>query len=304
MKRFTLALVFAVVAICGATTSTSVSAQEILLEGPLAGAPAVRKMVQYRQMRFSVGPQFAYTILNEYMHNFMVGARLEFNFVDWLGIGVVGYYGINTPTTLTDHISESSNIGGGSTTPTESNWPSYTGANNFENQVALLKGVYVAQLAFVPFRGKMSVFEKLFVAIDGSIFLGGGIVHFEERKACSDDCGSFENPPPPQRESQIGGTFTLGMGFMAYFNNWVAINLEFRVTPFKWNAGGTDASGQSASEWEIINEGGSAKWGKPASGDGDYPNGAIGDEDRDWNPNISVGLGVIFYLPTTPSIDD
>ncbi len=325
MKRFTLALAFTVVALCGATTSKSVSAQEILLEGPLAGAPAVRKIVQYRELRFSMGPQFAYTILNDYMHNFLVGARLEFNILDWLGVGIIGYYGINVPTTLTNHVTESQNLGGGSTTPAEtgSNWPSYTGAANFEEQVARLKGQYLAQLSFIPFRGKMSMFEKLFVAIDGAIFVGGGIVHFEERSPCngaqienSSDynpgCGDFNqfrsnndiNLLAPSRESQIGGTFTWGIGFMAYFNDWFAVNLEYRMTPFKWNAAGTDEAGQAASTWDYVDVNGEPGWTTTASGSGDYPDGKIGSEDKTWNLNQSVALGFIFYLPVDPRISE
>jgi len=314
MKRFTLVMVFAVIASIGATTPKNVSAQEVLLEGPLAGAPAVRKLVLYRKMRFSVGPQFAYTLNNEYVHNFLVGLRMEFNFTDWFGLGLLGYYGISTPTKLTSHISESEDIGGNPTTPTDSNWPSYTGAGNFEDQVAHLKGMYLAHLNFVPFRGKMSLFEKFFVAIDGSIFVGGGIVHFEERKFCTtnnsdglDSCGNINNPTAV-RETQIAGTFTWGVNFMSYVNNFVAINIEFRMTPFKWNGGGTDESGQAAGEWRLTGTGddatGNDRWVYSSSGEGDYPDGNIDKNDRQWNLNMSIGLGVIFYLPTTPKISD
>jgi hypothetical protein len=335
MNRFTLAFVFAVVAVCGVTTPPrDASAQEILLEGPLAGAPAVRKLVQYRDMRFSLGPQFGYTLLNDYMHNFMVGARLEFNPIDWLGIGLVAYYTFNAPTSLTNYIADSQNISGQSTTPaqTGSNWPSYTGASNFKDQVARLRGVYLLQLGVVPFRGKMSMFEKLFVAIDGEIFLGGGIVHYEDRAYCdgskdqngiySTECGVFDDPNSENdflgtrdigyltpegemRETRIGGAFTWGVNFMAYFNEWFAVNLEFRMTPFKWNAGGTDVAGQSASEWEYANDQGSPVWRPKASGkDGDYPDGKINEKDEDWNANMSIALGFIFYLPTEPSISE
>ena len=305
MKRFTLVLVFAVFASIGATTPKSVSAQEVLLEGPLAGAPAVRKLVQYRKLRFSVGPQFAYTLNNEYMHNYLLGLRMEFNITDWFGIGILAQYGFNSPTKLTSHISDSTDIGGSATTPTDSNWPSYTGANNFKKQVARLKGMYLAHLNFVPFRGKISLFEKFFVAIDGSIFVGGGIVHFEERKFCGntgglESCGDI-NDPSAERESQIGGTFTWGVNFMSYVNNFIAINIEFRMTPFRWNAGGTDESGQAAGEWAAQGE---ERWVYSSSGEGDYPDGEIDKDDRDWNLNMSIGLGVIFYLPTTPSIGD
>ncbi|MDJ0764921.1 MAG: hypothetical protein QNJ97_18205 [Myxococcota bacterium] len=328
MKRFTLALVLAISAICGMTTSTRVSAQEILIEGPLAGAPAVRKMVQYRKFRFSIGPQFAYTILNHYMHNFLVGARLEFNLTDWLGVGAVGYFGINVPTKLTNHITDSTNLGGEATTPatTASNWPSYTGAANFEDQVAKLKGQYLGQLSFVPFRGKMSMFEKLFVAIDGAIFAGGGIVHYEQRAACDgsknpqtgeieDGCGDFTaflgngdvGELAPKLETEIGGAFTWGVNFMAYFNNWFAINIEYRMTPFKWNAAGTDEAGNAASQWQYAEDpdnDGEPIWISDPSGSGDYPDGKIGDEDKEWSFNQSIGLGLIFYFPFDPRIGE
>jgi outer membrane beta-barrel protein len=309
MKRIILALAFAVVAICG--TEKTVSAQEILLEGPLAGAPAVRKLVQYRELRFSAGPQFAYTLLNDYMHNFLLGARLEFNILDWLGIGAVGYYAFNAPTKLTTYISESEDIGGTETTPTESNWPSYTGARNFEDQVGLLKGMYLLQVSLVPFRGKLAMFEKLFVAVDGYIFLGGGVVHIEDRKNCTgSDCGTWsaDDPIPrePERGSRVTGTFTLGVGFMVFFNEFFAVNLEYRIAPFKWNSGGTDEAGQAGDQWVLDeNEDDELYWdSQPRGTEGDYPDGDITEEDRTWNANQSIGLGFIFYFPFEPTITD
>ncbi|MFO8070662.1 MAG: outer membrane beta-barrel domain-containing protein [Polyangia bacterium] len=311
MKRLILALAFAVVAVCG-TTKTA-SAQEILLEGPLAGAPAVRKLVQYREMRFSAGPQFGYTILNDYMHNFLLGARLEFNVFDWLGIGAVAYYAFNAPTKLTQHISNSEDIGGSATQPAESNWPSYTGANNFEDQVALMKGMYLAQLSAIPLRGKLAVFEKLFVAVDGYLFLGGGVVHYEQRESCngndpsaSNYCGDWNDSGAwePSRESTVRGTFTAGIGFMVYFNDWFAVNLEYRLAPFKWNAGGTDEAGQAGTQWELgEGEDDEVQWQATSKGgDGDYPDGNIDDQDMTWNSNQSIGLGFIFHFPFEPTI--
>ena len=158
----------------------------------------------------------------------------------------------------------------------------------------------------------MSLFEKLFVAIDGAIFIGGGIVHFQERKECElgnreKSCGSMDNPAA-ERESQIGGTFTAGLNFMAYINQWIAVNLEFRATPFRWNAGGTDESGQAAALWNLRNATndftGDEYWEYSSSGEGDYPDGKINKDDRSWNANMTIGLGVSVYLPTTASIGD
>lgn len=318
MKRFTLALVFAVVAVSGTTASMSVSAQEILLEGPLAGAPAVRKLVQYRKMRFSVGPQFTYTLLNEYSHNYLVGLELGFNFFDWFGLGLVGSYGFNSPTKLTRHIADSEDIAGNDTTPTESNWPSYTGSNNFEDQVAELKGMYFLQLNFVLFRGKASFFEKAFVATDIVFFIGGGLVLFEERADCDSTvpgggCGTLANPNV-ERETRIGPTVgTYGFNFDFFINDWAAINVQLRFSPFWWNAGGTDESGQAAETWVVRRDNGDDNqpnteddqpiWVSTASGgEGDYPDGKIDKEDRQFNPNMSIGLGAVFFFPTAPSI--
>jgi len=304
MKRLTLALAFALVTLCG--SAKTVSAQEILLEGPLAGAPAVRKLVKYREMRFTAGPQFGYTLLNDYMNNFMFGLRLEFNILDWLSIGGLGYIVANAPTKLTKHITNSRDISNQATIPSESNFPSYTGGANFEEQVAHLKGMYLGQISLIPLRGKLAVFEKLFVAIDGYLFLGGGAIVYQERKSCKGSaCGEWDKPKSwkPERENVVTGTFTAGIGFMVYFNEWLALNFEYRLTPFKWNVGGFDESGQAGTEWELADDGnGGVKWDDVANGTGDYPDGNIDENDRSWTSNQSIGIGVIFHFPFEPKV--
>ncbi|MBN2340796.1 MAG: hypothetical protein JXX29_11425 [Deltaproteobacteria bacterium] len=310
MPRYTLALTFALVTLFGA--AKTVSAQEILLEGPLAGAPAVKKKVQYRKLRFSVGPQFGYTLLNDYMHNFMLGAKAEFNVTDWLGIGVVGFYTLNAPTHLTNHISSSDNKVGADSVPSESNWPSYTGSHNFEEQVSRLKSLLIGQIALVPFRGKMAAFEKLFVAIDGYIFLGGGVVVFQERTHCNSDnngCGELSlyqsGRGSVTRDTFVKPTVSFGLGFTAYFNHWIGLNIEYRLAPFKWNAAGTDEAGQPGNQWIVVNDNDETIWDEYSpSGEGDYPDGKIDDADRTWNANQSVIIGVVFNLPRTPKITD
>lgn len=313
MKRLYLHLALALAFLLELTVLKTASAQEILLEGPLAGAPAVRKLVQYREMRGSLGPMFGYTINNDYVHNILIGGRLEFNIFEWLGVGGVILGAVNVTTQLTDHISSSGNIGGASTTPSDSNFPSYTGASNFKNQVGRLKGMYLAQISLIPFRGKLSMFEKLFLGIDGAIFVGGGVVRFEERKYCSgSECGDYKDdegnilPPSsyaPEREKKAGGAFTFGAGFMAYFNNWFAVNIEYRMTPFKWNPSGMDEAGQAGSQW-VFNEQ-DERWEVEARGKkGDYPDGKIDDQDRQWNLNQSIALGFIFHFPFEPRISE
>ena len=63
-------------------------AQEILLTGPLAGAPAVRKLRLHRQGRFELSPSATFTLLDEYQRTILLGAKLGYNITDWLQIGV------------------------------------------------------------------------------------------------------------------------------------------------------------------------------------------------------------------------
>lgn len=314
MKRFTLILVFAIVADVAAIHLNTASAQEILLEGPLAGAPAVRKLVQYRKLRFGIAPYFNYTLNNEYVHNFLVGAHLEFNITDWFGIGINAAYAFNdlngdgkgTYTKLTNHISESVDIGGEPTTPGESNWPSYTGADHFKSQVALMKGQYVAQLNFTPFRGKVAFFQRLFTAVDLSLFVGAGIVMFEERAFCGGSNTACVRNADAERETHVSPAPTAGLSFNFYGNDWLAVNLELRFTPFSWNAGGTDESGQSAPQWVLNTPTDEPwEWVYTSSGqEGDYPDRVIDENDRQWIANASVGLGVAFYFPVKTRIAD
>lgn len=313
MKRITIALAFALLTVFGGEKIAS--AQEILLEGPLAGEPAVRKLVQYRQLRFSAGPQFAYTLLNNYEHNFLLGLRLEFSFTDWVGLNLSGYYVVNAPTKLTNYIADSTDISGEATTPGGSNFPSYGGSGNFEDQVAKVKGEFFPAISLVPFRGKLSMFEKLFVAIDGYVLIGGSVIWVDEREDCSSEevepglweCGGLRSDGSGDvaHKVRVTGMFMAGIGFMAYFNDWIAVNLEYRIAPFKWNEGGTDEAGSNGKQWELDDPDGDGvpQWVANYKGsEGDYPDGKINKEDRTWNTNQSIGLGVIFYFPIHPRI--
>ena len=82
-------------------------AQEILLTGPLAGAPAVRKLRLYREKRIEVAPAASFTLLDEYQREIFFGARLNYNFPDWLAIGAFGGFGaLKMPTGLSEKIQD------------------------------------------------------------------------------------------------------------------------------------------------------------------------------------------------------
>jgi len=107
--RFTKRLLTALtagLALLGITEHSQ--AQELYLTGPLAGAPAVRKLRLYRQTRLEIAPAVSFTLLDEYQRTILLGARLQFNFTDWLAIGGWGAFGgaIRLPTALTDNIQD------------------------------------------------------------------------------------------------------------------------------------------------------------------------------------------------------
>ncbi len=79
-------------------------AQEYQVTGPLAGAPAVRKMRVYRDNRFQIQPEFGATLVDEFTRTMFVGAQIGYHLTDWLGIHAFFDYGIGLNTNLTDQI--------------------------------------------------------------------------------------------------------------------------------------------------------------------------------------------------------
>lgn len=66
---------------CLVATQTA-QAQEILMSGPLAGAPAVRKLRLYREGRLELAPSVSFTLLDEYQRTMFAGATLNYNITE------------------------------------------------------------------------------------------------------------------------------------------------------------------------------------------------------------------------------
>jgi len=125
----------------------------------------------------------------------------------------------------------------------------------------------------VPFRGKLAIFQKIFVDTDAYIFGGPAFVSLKERSDCDGDCADVFTT---STRTAIAPTFGLGLSF--YMGQFMSLGLEWRALPFAWNTGGFDTRGG----------------GK----DGDFPDNAINKDDREFKFNqlLSVSLG--FYFPT------
>jgi hypothetical protein len=300
MKEATMRRFLTVLSVLlGVFASTRATAQEIQLTGPLAGAPAVRQLRLQRQNRVEIAPTISFTLLDEYQRTILPGGRVTYNLTDWLAIGVWGAFGaVKVPTGLTDRIqaiTQQRRDVPAPDGPGEPNtYPDNISINNlrtmssiggqFKNQLGSIDFIVSPQVTLVPFRGKLAIFQKIFVDTDAYVFGGPAIVGLTERATCEANCAEGSQAQGgvgdfgKQSRTAIAPTF--GLGFNFYLAKFIALGLEWRGIPFAWNTGGFDTRG-----------------GNP---DGRFPDNKVNDQDREFKFNqvLSVNLG--FYIPAKP----
>jgi outer membrane beta-barrel protein len=259
-------------------------AQEILLTGPLAGAPAVRKLRLYREGRFEIAPAATFTLLDEYQRTILFGARINYNFTDWLGLGVFGAYGaVKITTGLTDNVQDvnaSRNCGAANEDVLNCRLTATNLGPDFKKQIADLDWIVAPQLTAVPFRGKLALFQSIYVDTDLYFFAGPAFVGIKERPDCT-DCTPDSTFEP---KSRVAIAPTFGLGFTFYINKWNAIGFEWRGLPFSWNTGGFDTAG-----------------GDP---NGEFPDNQISGDDRQFKFNQMLTVSYNFYFPTEYRISE
>lgn len=279
--------------------STEASAQEIQVTGPLAGAPPVRNLRQHRKQRFELAPVVSFTLLDEYQRTILVGAKLNYNVTDWLGLGLWGAYGaVKITTGLSDKIQSTND------TRFNPNNADFKKANeeagrrltalnvgkDFKTQLGAINWVLAPQITLVPFRGKLAIFEKLFVDTDAYFFGGPAFVGLTERAACGPgtavDCSARDSlngvpgagvarTKPTENRVAIAPTFGLGLSF--YAGKWTSFGVEWRGLPFSWNTGGYDIRGK---------------------GDGErFPDNKVNDKDREFKFNQMISLSFSMFFP-------
>jgi outer membrane beta-barrel protein len=271
-------------------------AQEFQVTGPLAGAPAVRKMRIYRDGRFQIQPEFGATLVDEFTRTLFVGAQIGYHFTDWLGIQAFFDYGIPLDTNLTTQVTDHGQR-------TDYNALSLPNPAKFNEQVGQIKFLTGIQATFIPLRGKLALFQAAFVDTDFYLFGGVAFASVSERadvtsKVCDpntlrdaravsasrfDDVNNRCLATQTARASRIALAPTFGVGLSMYFTDYLAMTLEYRAFPFRWNTSGTD-------------EGGMNKDRKPDSS-GVFPDGRINADDRTSQFNQMFKLGFAFYLP-------
>ncbi len=265
-----------------AATEKNAEAQEILLTGPLAGAPAVRKLRLYREKRIEIAPLASFTLLDEYQREILFGARINYNITDWLAIGAYGAYGaVKIPTSLSDKIqgvNENRRKDPNYATTTDGRLTAVNLGQDFRDQLGSMDWIVAPQLTGVPFRGKLALFQSIYVDTDLYFFAGPAFIGVTERKDCeAGTCTLNNNPDAFKTASRVAIAPTFGLGFTFYVNKWNAIGFEWRGLPFAWNTGGIDTKGG----------------GK----DNEFPDDKISAEDRQFHFNQLLTISYNFYFP-------
>lgn len=269
------------------------SAQDALVTGPLAGAPAVRHMREYRSGHVNLIPGVGYTLQDEYARSLFVTLEANYHFLEWLGIGIWGGY--NVAPIDTDLTTQVTRFG----QTTDRNRLSLPDNTLFNQQIGRLSWTVALELMFVPLRGKLSLFQAVFIDTDLYIFGGVALFGVTERaptslaaSGCDMSVGGASTPTcaasATARADRVAVTPMFGVGMSFYANSWFGVMLEWRAFPFSWNPSGTDESGEGRDRM-------------PGSG---FPDGVIDGTDSRTTFNQMINIGLIFNLPPDVTIGD
>jgi hypothetical protein len=286
-------------------------AQEILLTGPLKGAGSVHDLRLYRKGRLEFAPTATFTLLDEYLRQILVGARLNYNITDFLAIGAWGGFSpepLKLEAGLVDRIQTVNEQRGTASAARraanlqpnlQNRLTALNVGRDFQDQLGAFDWIVAPQITLVPFRGKIALFSSIYIDTDLYFFGGPAIASVTERADCSGPdpaaiggCSSEINSGAVDAEglpipipnaatfpmaSRIAIAPTFGIGFTFYVNRWNALGFEWRAVPFARNTGGFDNHG-----------------GGP---DGDFPDQAVDSDDRDLKLNQMLSVSWNFYIP-------
>jgi outer membrane beta-barrel protein len=271
-----------------AAAPSEAQAQEIQLTGPLVGQPAVRHLRNYREGRAEIAVGGGFTLLDEYKRTIFISGRLNYNIFDWLGVGVFGGFSPDALSLNTDLADKIDDTPAPRNSRTAVNLPGLNGntpTSAFGDQAGKLGWMAIPQLTFSPFRGKLALFQKLFVDTDLYVHGGVAFIGVKERGDCGaagqvacTDAKSFA------QQSRVAIAPSVGLGLTLYPSNVISINIEYRALPFSYNKGGFDSRG--------------------AGPDASFPDNKIDSEDQTFKFNQLIFVGVGFYLPTKPKVSE
>ena len=255
----------------------------------VAGAPAVKNLRLYRKGRFEISPNLSFTLLDEYRHEMVLGLRLNYGITDWLAFGVWGgltssMIGAYLDTDLTGKIqavNANRNCAQGDVR-TECKLTAVNLSSDFKKQIASINWIAAPQLTAVPFRGKLGLFNDIFVDAELYVFGGVAFAGVKERKECLE--GSCQATRTFAMAERVALAPTFGLGFTFFTNKWTAVGAEYRALPFAWNPGGLDTAGRGPNDA--------------------FPDGAVNSQDQQFKFNQMLTLSFNMYLPTAYKVSE
>lgn len=284
---------------------STASAQEIQFTGPLAGAPAARGLRLHRKGRWEIAPTLSFTLLDEYQRTMLVGARINYNITDWLALGVWGAYGaVNMQTGLSGEIQKvtdarwdpkwdtvdasGKNAAGYSNTEiarnkVDRNASALSVGKDFKAQLGTIQWVMAPQITAVPFRGKLAIFQKVFVDTEMYFFGGPAFIGLKERADLTDPSkltmnGNDLTAQTFETATRVAIAPTFGFGLTFFTGKFTGLGLEYRALPFSWNTSGFDSRGGPPSE--------------------KGPDSKVDSKDREFKFNQMITLSFSVFLPT------
>jgi outer membrane beta-barrel protein len=270
--------------------------------GVLEGKPIVVDRLELRKMRFQVTPRVGMSLSQPFVHVGTVGGKLQFDFLDWLGVRAGFDFGmVPLDAKLLKGIND-----GALPTATEGtvDRPSSELDNpapllhDFQSGLTRLAWTSSIDVAFTPFSGKMGLFSSIFTEYDIYVFGGLGITswkrHYPNATSTSDALGIANQTDPDgvnfcsqgdgfaqntecllhpvksQEGIKIGGS--VGGGLHLFLNDWIAINPEVHDIMVSHNPAGLNATIS------------------------DVPP-QVDKDDNALTHNLMFNLGFTFYLP-------
>jgi outer membrane beta-barrel protein len=259
-KRITFLIAFSAVAILPALAQAQ-------RKSPLADAPAIRKKVELRSLRLEFGGGGGTTLNQDFYHSVFVNLKLGFHITDWLSLSGFGAFTVaNMGTGFQDRVKE--------TLPDANpSIPREPTSQQAIDSMSKISQILAAQLEFVPFTGKYSLFGSLFAHYDFYAFAGPGFLNIKPTDTglgpCDDNAAA--------RSCGVSGLklgANVGVGIHSYINDFLALDLVLRDIVAQINPAGRDVNGD----------------------------GRANASDLKWGSTYMVSLNLVLYLPSTPDI--
>ncbi|MFO7567133.1 MAG: outer membrane beta-barrel domain-containing protein [Enhygromyxa sp.] len=312
----TLKLSLAIAGVCGAGLFLLPSEAQAKKPGVLEGKPVVVDRLELRKFRAQITPMVGMSLSQPFVHKGFAGAKVRFDFTDWIGIRASFMYGvIDVESKLLKALNDGGlplgiNDASGDIMMASGEGP-YRPIDELNNpaplrhdfQAGLTKLQFTGSLdvAFTPFSGKLGLFSALFTEYDIYIFGGLGFVNYARH---------YPNAVSTSEAIGIGNSTNTNQPGYCEDPTTGAPNIECLLNPVKadtgFRLGGSFGAGLHlfVTDWMSINPEvhdivvGHNDAGLNATIDDVPPRvNNTSNGDRVVRHNVSFNLGLTFYLP-------